>query len=110
MITVTFTESGNKLSLRVEGHAGYAEHGQDIVCAAASILAYTVSAFIKEAERCGDLKTAPTIKTESGDVTISCEPTDAAYHAMQSAFHFALAGYALLKHNYPQCVSLHDLT
>lgn len=32
---------GSVIEIRVKGHAGYAEHGEDIVCAAVSALAQT---------------------------------------------------------------------
>lgn len=106
MITVTFTEMGNKLSLRVEGHAGYAEHGKDIVCASASILAYTVAQFVMEAEHSGDLESSAEIRLESGDTIISCEPCEDTYNAAQNVYLFAKMGYAILAHNYPHYVRL----
>ena len=103
---VTFTEKGRKLSLRLEGHAGYAEHGKDIVCASASILAYTVAQFVMEAEHNGDLVSPAEIRLGSGDTLISCEPSVGMYLGMQNTFLFAKMGYALLEHNYPQYVRL----
>jgi uncharacterized protein YsxB (DUF464 family) len=101
MITVTFTERGKNLSLRLEGHAGYAEYGNDIVCASASILAHTLALIV---EMHGfDVN----INLESGNTTIECRCTD---HPMmdvvRDAFNFANVGYALLAHNYPQYVRL----
>lgn len=111
MIVVTLTERGKNLSLRLEGHAGYAEHGKDIVCASASILAYTTAQFVMEAEHSGDLESPAEIRLESGDTIISCEPSEGTWLAIQNVFLFAKMGYALLAHNYPQYVSLHtDLT
>lgn len=105
MIKVTFAESGNKLSLRLEGHAGYAEEGKDIVCASASILAYTLASLIES----HGIKS--TTNLEGGDATIECECTD---HPMmdviRDAFNFALWGYTLLEQNYPQYVRVNTLT
>ena len=106
MVKVTFTETGNTLSLRLEGHAEYAEHGRDIVCASCSILAYTVAQFVMEAENKGDLASPPQIDLESGNTIISCEPNDDALRVMQDMYSFAKVGYALLAHNYPQYVRL----
>lgn len=106
MIRVTFTERGRNLSLAVKGHAEYAEHGKDIVCASASILAYTVAQFVGEAEYKGDLASPPHISMESGDTLISCEPCEDTYHAVQNVYLFAKMGYAILAHNYPQYVRL----
>ena len=96
MISVTFTESENKLSLRLEGHAGYAEHGQDIVCASASILAYTLASIVES------LDEDATISLESGDSMIECENNP----STRNAFNYTKVGYALLAHNYPQYVRL----
>jgi uncharacterized protein YsxB (DUF464 family) len=106
MIKVTFTEKGNNFSLRLEGHAEYAEIGKDIVCASASILAYTVAQFVMEAEQSGDLVSPPQIQLESGDTFISCEPSEDILHGMQDMYLFAKMGYVLLEHNYPQYVRL----
>ena len=39
MITITVTKSGGEfVSLESDGHAGYAEEGKDIICAAVSAL------------------------------------------------------------------------
>ena len=101
MIKVTFTEEGNKLSLRLEGHAGYAEHGKDIVCASASILAYSLASIV---EMHGiDVN----INLESGNTTIECRCTECPMmDVIRDAFNFANVGYALLQHNYPQYVRL----
>ena len=106
MLKVTFTEKGNKLSLRIDGHAGYAEVGKDIVCASASILAYTVAQFVTVAEHNGYLVSPAEIKLDSGDTVITCEPTEGAALSIQDAYSFAQMGYSLLAHNYPQYVQL----
>ena len=96
MINVTFTEEGEKLSLRLEGHAGYAEHGNDIVCASASILAYTLASFVKGVEN-------SIVDLTSGDTTIECETSD---EAVAKAYLHTKRGYELLAFNYPQYVRL----
>ena len=96
MIKVTFTEEGEKLSLRLEGHAGYAEHGNDIVCASASILAYTLASFVRDVEN-------SIVDLTSGDTTIECETSD---EAVTNAYLHTKRGYQLLAFNYPQYVRL----
>jgi uncharacterized protein YsxB (DUF464 family) len=99
MLKITLLTEGEKLSLKLEGHAGYAEPGKDIVCASASILAYTLATIVEN----HGINT--TINLTSGNTTIECECTD---HPMmdviRDAFNFANVGYALLAHNYPQYV------
>ena len=106
MLKVTFTEKGNKLSLRIDGHAGYAEVGKDIVCASATILAYTVAQFVLEAENKGDLTSPAEIKLEVGDTVISCVPSEDAFPMLKDVYYFAEMGYAILAYNYPKYVQL----
>ncbi len=48
MIEVGFQRKGKRLEgFMVTGHAGYADHGQDIVCAAVSALAQTAVIALK---------------------------------------------------------------
>ena len=46
MIEASFTERGGRYSLFVNGHAGYAESGRDIVCAAVSGLVCALAGYI----------------------------------------------------------------
>ena len=108
MIKVTFTEEGEKLSLRLEGHAGYAEIGKDTVCASASILAYTVAQFVRDVDKRGGLKSPSEMKLEPGEAFISCEPDKSHLNTMKNLYLFAKVGYMLLKHNYPQYVDIID--
>ena len=101
MITATFTEEGEKLSLRLEGHARCAEPGKDIVCASASILAYTLASIIEANDQ------GSTTNLEGGDTFIECDCKDhPRAELIKNSFRFAFAGYSLLEHNYPQYVRL----
>ena len=106
MLKVTFVEKDKTITLKVDGHAGQAEKGHDIVCSACSILAYTVANLIKTAGATKDLKAPPVIKLEDGDALISCEPWEHAYPTILSIFMVVEVGYKLLAHNYPQYVEL----
>lgn len=53
MIQVTYNEVGDEMILRAEGHAGYAEKGKDIVCAAVSVLMQTL-AYSVDADNTGN--------------------------------------------------------
>jgi uncharacterized protein YsxB (DUF464 family) len=105
MIKVTLTREGNKLSLRLVGHAGYAEVGKDIVCASASTLGYTTAQLFLEMNANGKLTEYPTVKLCEGDITIEaeCKDNEALYEAKQ-IMRFAEAGYSLLQNSYPEYV------
>lgn len=106
MLKVTFEEKDKTLTIRLDGHAGQANIGQDIVCSSCSILAYTVAQIVKTAATEGDLDAIPVIKLESGDAMISCVPSEDVYGTIKSLYMFAEVGYKLLAHNYPQYVDL----
>ena len=106
MLKASFEKDEMELTLKLTGHAGQAKIGQDIVCSACSILAYTVAQLVKNAEEVGDLESSPVINIESGDAFISCVPTKAAYSTILGIYMFAEVGYKLLAHNYPQYVEL----
>ena len=106
MVKVTFTDSGEKLSLRLKGHAGYADIGKDIVCASCSILAYTVAKIVNDALNNGHLETSPLINLDSGGALILCDPSNDRYAEIRHAYEVVQEGYALLAENYPQYVEL----
>jgi uncharacterized protein YsxB (DUF464 family) len=93
-------------TLKLEGHAGQAEIGHDIVCASCSILAYTLAQIVKDYDAYGRLKKEPEIKLENGNGVISCVPKRKAYAGIKNAFYVANVGYLLLAHNYPQFVEM----
>ncbi len=62
--------SGSIKSMNVDGHAGYAEKGQDIICSAVSVTAYTAAGALEDLaglSRC--------YSEEDGHMTISL-PSD----------------------------------
>ena len=111
MITVNLSadDERRRLSLTLSGHAGQADVGQDIVCASATILAYTVGQIVKFMEDNKELTRKPVIKLEKGDIEISCRcKTDEGYAKALHTYYVAQVGYSLLAHNYPQYVALNS--
>ena len=101
----TNKESGS-ITLKLSGHAGQAEKGHDIVCAATSILAYTVAQALQFMYEQGDLQKKPHIKLEEGDTIIVAKPKADSYAEALHTFFVAQVGYHLMAHNYPQYVTL----
>ena len=107
MITASFKSNAElfEVSLNVKGHAGQAEYGKDIVCSAASILAYT---FAQVIESLGHrLEGEPTINLEDGNTTIACRCAN--YRTYVKALHalnYTEVGYSLLAQSYPQYVEI----
>lgn len=105
MVIAKFTmdEQRKMVSLHVKGHAGAAAPGNDIICASASILAYTLAQNVQMAEARGKLKYQPKMKMKSGDFIISCRAEDDdSYAELLHTYLVVQTGYQLLAHNYPQ--------
>ena len=101
----TNKESGS-ITMKLTGHAEQAKKGEDIVCAAASILAYTVAQALQFMYEEGDLQKKPHSKLEEGDTIIIAKPKKDSYEEALHTFFVAQVGYHLLSHTYPQYVSL----
>ena len=108
MITakVTYRKNSRHFRLEVDGHAGQAESGNDIVCSAASILTYTTAQVIQAmaATNCY-FPIAPTIELESGKAVIDAVCySEREYNEVHFATLFVKAGFALLETNHPEYI------
>ena len=109
MISVSIKSNNEKryLRLRVKGHSNQSERGKDIICASASILAYTVAQTIKDMGKDKKLEIEPVIILKDGLATVTCVcKTDEAYAEAFAAYNYAYTGYILLSHNYPDYVEI----
>lgn len=89
--------------LTVTGHAGAAEPGHDLVCASASMLAYTLAANVANMADNGQVR-QPIIKNEVGDTEISCVPRHNLKASVTLVFDAVCVGFELLAHDYPEFV------
>ena len=89
---------GGKLTMRAEGHAGYAPAGQDIVCAAVSCLMQTLAYSAAEDEHTSSCiyqgKDGPVVSVEAGDSVL-----------MRDKFELVADGLDLLAGQYPENVN-----
>ena len=97
IIYVTDPEGG-KLTMRAEGHAGYAPAGQDIVCAAVSCLMQTLAYSAAEDEHTSSCsyqgKDGPVVSVKAGDSVL-----------MRDKFELVADGLTLLAEQYPENVN-----
>ena len=100
IIYVTDPEGG-KLTMRAEGHAGYAPAGQDIVCAAVSCLMQTLAYSAAEDEHTSSCiyqgKDGPVVSVKAGDSVL-----------MRDKFELVADGLTLLAEQYPENVSFKE--
>ena len=100
MIKITYEADpeGGKLTMRAEGHAGYAPAGQDIVCAAVSCLMQTLAYSAAE-----DEKTSSCIYQGKDDPVVNVEAGDSVL--MRDKFELVADGLNLLAEQYPENVN-----
>ncbi len=88
-------------SVRIRGHAGSGEAGHDLVCAAVSILAYTLAAFVLRMEEIGSAAHS-TAALRSGEAEIDCTPMKEKSGEVTSVMDALCEGYAILAGEYPE--------
>lgn len=102
MIHVTYDRKHYKVT--ITGHAGSGEVGHDLVCASASILAYTLAANVTNAKAAEYLRSG-TLKLDHGDAEIKCMPRSRYKSTMMLIFDTICAGFELLARDYPENIS-----
>ena len=102
MIKVIYNRESNGVS--VTGHANSGEKGHDLVCASASILAYTLAAFVNNMKDADQVDHA-TVQLEEGDALICCEPPQKHKRAVTLVFDSLCGGFDLLAKHYPDYLS-----
>lgn len=96
MITVQM----GKTSLQVCGHAGFSRYGSDIVCAAASMLAFALA----EAVQTEGFWTPPVVEAACGTFRLEVRPEAREQVRAETMFDVVCAGYRLLAERYPAYV------
>ena len=102
MIQATYYRRYNRLT--VTGHAGSAEPGHDLVCASASILAYTLAANVANMADNRQVR-EPIIKMEEGNTEISCNPRHNLKASVTLVFDSVCVGFEMLAHDHPEYIS-----
>lgn len=106
MTTISFSSLDKCLSLEIKGHADYAEYGKDIVCSAASILAYTLADFLLKATKKGEIS-EPNIEMKDGYISIQYEArSETDYAFVKDKFDIVQCGYSMLQKTYPQHITI----
>lgn len=99
MITVIYDDKF--LALSVDGHAGYAPKGQDIICSSVSILTLTLATYVKKSE---EMLEDVTLELEDGSSYIQITPKKDYHEGCKAVFDAICEGYKLLAKNEPKYV------
>ena len=96
----------NGTSLSLQGHAGSAPYGQDLICAAVTALVYALGARLKELEEQDGFEKPLVIRLEPGDAQI-CAIAKAEYQAeVMADFRLICSGLKLLQIHYPNQIEV----
>lgn len=89
-------------TIEIEGHAGF-NPGNDIVCAAESILMFTLTNALMD--KAADIKEI-TCNEDEGEVHIKIKGTRDSKHEIKTIIETIMFGYELLMEQYPANVSV----
>lgn len=89
-----------EMMFRLDGHAGYAPEGQDIVCAGASMLAAALFEYVMCRVDDDDLG-ACELQPGHAELDVAPANTDV-MRDCRCAFHMAAMGFTLLAARYPE--------
>ena len=110
MITVRFyRKRQGSVHMVMDGHAGAAPKGKDLVCAGASMLAYTAGQAVRFLYEQGKLRCRPRITIHEGSAVIIATPKGDFEGEVLFLFWVVQAGIYVLARNYPGCVRLKHL-
>lgn len=97
MITARYDRDGESHTLSVNGHAGYAEKGQDIVCAGVSAIVYALIGWLEN-----NIESYVSIDERNGEVVIACEGDE----QVEAVFYMAAIGIENIANTYPDHVEI----
>lgn len=101
MTMITYDQQ--RMMIKAEGHAGYAEYGKDIVCAGVSALMQTLRPALLER---GIRNTMHMITTGESRIEVKAEPESEQRYPCLVVFETVLAGLKEIARAYPDYVSI----
>ena len=103
MIVIKTLQRGNEFKISVQGHAGYAESGKDIVCAGVSAITCTLHEYLVRREADGGVVELEA-KTEPGDTEVVFYVSAKEFSSISDSVFAILSGYLLIEATYPEHV------
>ena len=100
---VSITYDCGKFELKVEGHAGAAPAGEDLVCAAVTMLVRTFAENAKLMDRAG-IASGVQIELDDGSAHVLCRPAKKYRAVAKAVLQAVCIGFELLEQGYPEHV------
>lgn len=98
MIRVNYCREGDRHRLTVDGHAGYAPAGSDIICAGASAISFALLGYLQQCDA-----EMTECDVSAGSLTVDCRGGE----RVAGAFDMALCGWLNIAANYPHHVDVY---
>ena len=105
MIRATFGDMGGALWLDMYGHAMTAPRGEDLVCAAATTLAYTAAQLAMDMDAEYGLRGQPVVELMPGKATIRIQPVE--METARAQWGVIRRGMEMLSGNYPKRIAVY---
>lgn len=106
MIHAEFFQKDGAVCMEMQGHALTAPKGEDLICAAATMVVYTLAQAVQFLYEQNRLLEKPEVRITDGYAKIHVYPRKCALAETLMTFWVAQAGAYVLERNYPQAVSL----
>lgn len=106
MLSVEFRTDGKNIRFSAKGHAGAGPKGFDLICASASMLAYTLAGVMRKMYEESSLHRKADILLEEGNSHIEARPIAERYDECMHAFFVIQTGFEMLSTSYPKHVEL----
>lgn len=111
MITIKFFQKPEKGSIHMEikGHSKADVKGKDLVCGAATMLAYTAAQAVQFMFEQEHLTKKPRIRIRDGKAVVIATPKEDSFAEVLHIFWVVQCGAHILAHNYPSNVKLEHI-
>ena len=102
-----FADSGRGMvGMSILGHAGAGPRGADLICASATMLAYTAAQAVQELWEEGRLREWPMVFLKDGEARLCVCPRPEDHDRVAQVFRTVQCGARVLAHNFPHHVRL----
>ena len=101
MIRIVYRRDKHAVCIR--GHAGSGESGHDLICAAVSILAYTLASCVMRMKKTGEATDSIAV-LRSGEAKIACTPTKEMSGEVTREMDAICEGFKILAGEFPENV------
>lgn len=105
MTHITVNKKDNRYSIKLNGHANYAPNGQDIVCAATSMITFMLLQMIDNMNARNEVSIIRK-RQEEGFVDVEISVRKAYQNSFDIVLEVILTGYKLLGNKYPNNIFL----